>query len=94
MEKYREVILILEFRNPVTFKNGYLAECIFPIGKNPKVQITDIAKDWQLPLEGIDNKFNNPKIKEMTRADFHKTFKITSIKQITGYPFQCKYGIS
>ncbi len=79
-----DVILILEFRNPVKFKNGYLAECSFPIGKNPTVMISDIAKDWQLPLFGTKD-IGNPKLKTMTRADFHKTFKITHIKEIIGY---------
>lgn len=80
----KDVILILEFRNPVTFKNGYFAEVMFPIGKNPMVQITDISKDWQLPCGGVT--FINPKLKEMSRKDFYKTFKITGIKEITGYP--------
>ncbi len=75
----RKIILYLEFKKPVNFKNGYIAKCLYPIGKNPVVEITDIAKDWALNLVGVKNRYNNPKLKEMTRNEFHQTFKITQV---------------
>lgn len=81
-----DVTLILEFRKPVNFKNGYLAETHFPIGKNPTVVVSDISKDWQKPFCG-GHDIGNPKVKQMDRKKFHETFKITHIKQITGYPY-------
>ena len=75
--------VILEFIKPVNFKNGYIAECKFPIGENPLVMVSDVSKDWQ--LVGID--IGNPKLKTMDRKTFDNTFKITHIKKITGYPY-------
>ncbi|MES3018218.1 MAG: hypothetical protein V4721_10585 [Bacteroidota bacterium] len=90
MTDKREVVLILEFRKPVNFKNGYIAECHFPIGKNPLVMITDVSKDWQAPILGTKD-IGNPKLKRMPRKLFHETFKITHIKSIVGYPFRGKF---
>lgn len=38
------------------------------------VWIDDIRKDWQLPIEGM--KFNNPKVKKMSKEEFDKTFEL------------------
>ena len=73
-----DIKLILEFKKPVDFKNGYIAECSFPIGKNPLVMITDVSRDWQLPLTGTKD-IGNPKLKTMPRKLFHETFKVTHI---------------
>jgi len=78
--------VVLEFIKPVNFKNGYLAECRFPVGDSPEVWVHDITKDWQLPLTGIKD-IGNPKHKVMDRKTFDKTFKITHIKKTVGYPY-------
>ena len=75
---------ICEFRKSVNFKNGYLAEVKLPLDKMPIVQITDISKDWQQPLDGTKD-IGNPKLKGMSKKDFRKTFKVTHIKTIVGY---------
>jgi hypothetical protein len=72
------------FRKPVNFKNGYSVDCFYPLGDNPTVQINDIAKDWQLPVAGAID-IGNPKLKTMTKADFNKTFKITSCRYFSDY---------
>lgn len=77
--------VILEYTIPVNYKNGYIAECEFPIGDNPLVMVTDVSKDWQLPLLGTKD-IGNPKLKTIPRKIFDRTFKITHIKKITGYP--------
>lgn len=78
-----------EFIKPVNFKNGYIAQTKFPIEETVTVMITDISKDWQLPLivifendtQGVAvNKVNNPKLKTISKDDFYKTFKITLIE--------------
>lgn len=79
----------LEFKKPVDFKNGYIAQTNFPIEENPLVMITDISKDqWQLPVvgynlmtgqycESID--VGNPKLKRMSKEEFNRIFNITHI---------------
>lgn len=88
-----QVTLVLEFKKEVTFKNGYIAECRFPIGKQPEVMVTDIVKDTI--SERYENgkgetltRTGNPKILKMNRCDFHALFKVTGIREITGYPFK------
>lgn len=86
---------ICEFKKPVNFKNGYIAEVMLPLTENPVVQITDVAKDnWQLPCIVLDLGGNyigesvdvgNPKLKKMSLDDFHKTFKITH-ERVIGSP--------
>ncbi len=66
-----------------------MAEAIFLETQEVKMQISDIAKDWyQHPIN--EQQARNPKIKTMSIDDFNKTFKITSVKTITGYPFSKK----
>lgn len=77
-------IAILEFKFPVDFKNGYLAETRYPLEDEPLVMITDIDKDWQAPIEGTIN-IGNPKIKRMTKEKFKDTFKITHIRETGNY---------
>jgi len=75
------MIFICEFIKPVTFKNGYLVEAKFNKDQQVKVCITDIAKDWH--LIPVNEAQNNPKIREMTIAEFNNTFRITHVKTIT-----------
>ena len=73
---------ILEFKKPVNFKNGYIAEVQLPLSENPTVMITDVAKDnWQLPCAGT-NDTGNPKLKTMSKEDFEKTFTITHTREL------------
>lgn len=65
----------LAFKKPVNFKNGYIAEWYL---KTKVLSITDISKDWQMPLSGTKD-IGNPKIKKMSFFDLFKTFKIDSI---------------
>lgn len=76
-------IAVLEFKIPVNFKNGYLAETRYPLEEEPLVMITDIDKDWQAPMLGA--KDINPKIKTMTMEKFEATFKITHIRETANY---------
>ena len=72
-------VAVLEFKFPVDFKNGYIAECRYPLEDEPLVMITDVAKDsWQLHVLGAID-VGNPKLKRMTKEKFNKTFKITHI---------------
>lgn len=68
------VKLNLSFKKPVNFKNGYIAEWY---SKTKMLSITDVAKDWQMPLSGTKD-IGNPKIKKMNFFDLFKTFKIDS----------------
>ena len=53
-------------------------ETRYPIPKaNIIVMISDIKKDWQSPLAGTKD-IGNPKLKDMSREDFEKTFEISS----------------
>ena len=66
----------------LTFLKEVNAELIietkYPIpNNNIVVMITDIRKNWQNPLD-ITQDIGNPKIKEMDRDTFDKTFKIIS----------------
>jgi len=55
-----------------------MIETKYPIpNENITVMISDIRKDWQLPLAGTKD-IGNPKLKEMSREDFEKTFDILS----------------
>lgn len=55
-----------------------MIETKYPIpNENITVMISDIRKDWQLPLAGTKD-IGNPKLKEMNREDFEKTFEILS----------------
>jgi hypothetical protein len=58
--------------------NELMIETKYPIpNENIKVMISHIRKDWQLPLVGTKD-IGNPKIKDMSREDFEKTFEILS----------------
>ena len=69
-------VAMLEFKFPVDFKNGYMAECKYPLEDKPSVMIWDIAKDdrW-----ATDTVAGNPKHQTMSIEKFNKTFKITHI---------------
>ncbi len=91
---------ICEFKIPVNFKNGYIAEVELPLSDNPLVTITDIAKDnWQLPIGELNDQgvfewsvkdVGNPKVKRMNREMFDRTFKVVGEKSIVGYPYNKK----
>lgn len=74
---------IVEFKNPVSFKNGYIGEVMLPLGKFVAVQITDAGKDWQVYGDN-----GNPKLKTMSRKEFRRIFNITHIKTIVGYDYE------
>lgn len=76
-------IAVLEFRFPVDFKNGYLAETNYPLVDEPCVMVTDISKDWAHP--DFIPYFGNPKITKMTLEKFSETFKITHIRPTENY---------
>lgn len=59
------------------FKNPVIMETAHPIEAPVIVIITDITKDWQLPLAGTKD-INNPKIKEYSLAEFYEKFEILS----------------
>lgn len=67
-------IVNLAFKKEVD--RDYVIETIYPIpNENVTVMITDIRRDWQLPLSGTKD-IGNPKLKVMSSEDFEKTFEI------------------